>query len=136
MHCCSQAAAPNSSPFYHNPLFLLVSLHSNSRLISLDSLELSKFLTLTDINTIVAPSSCGALQSILDRFARVIFATILRSDIGFSRFIPVKSCKIHFSFTLQMKKITIYLLLTNKNMRYSIILDLAILRKIEDPSVS
>lgn len=76
------AAAANSPPFYRNPPH--VSLHRISRLISLDPLELSKFSTLTDTNTAVAPPR-GALQSVLDRFTRVVLATILRSDIGFSR---------------------------------------------------
>lgn len=86
MHCCSQRPRI-ALLFYRNPPPLPRFSPPNSRLISLDPLELSKFSTLTDTNTAVAPPR-GTLQSVLDRFTRVILATILRSDIGFSRFVP------------------------------------------------
>lgn len=112
MHCCSQRPRI-ALRFIAIPPLLCFS-PQNSRLISLDPLEPSKFSTLTDTNTAVAPPR-GTLQSVLDRFTRVIPATILRSDIGFSRSeIDVsRSCKIYPSFTYSPQNNR--LLLTNRN---------------------
>jgi len=95
MHCCSQRPrialrfiAILSRPRFSPP---------NSRLISLDPLKLSKFSTLTDTNTTVAPPH-DVLQSVLDRFTRVILATILRNDTSFCFEIYIlRSCKIYQS---------------------------------------